>query len=290
MKEKAFNGIWGLGVRALHFGKRIGVTGPLENILSGFANRLIPLPSHETHVSLAFGMSMVVPPGFPRARTYSTGLYELEVTSTIEGILKKGMTFIDVGAFCGYYTLFASYLVGVSGKVYAFEPHPKNFAYLLGNIEASDCPNVFSVNAAIHDTTGLTELTSHPEADHHWISTTAKNDSSVMVPTVSMDDFFADKNWPPIDLVKMDIEGGETAALHGMRELSRRNLRMQLIMEFDLGNAHRSGATREDLFGIVQEPGFHDGFVIKQNLRPFDVVNNAPRTRGTYNLLLKKDK
>lgn len=87
----------------------------------------------------------------------------------------------------------------------------------------------------------------------------------------------------------MDIEGGEKAALEGMRELSRRNSQIQLIMEFDLANLRRSGATREALATVLQSLGFSTGYIIEQDMKPFPVPQGLPRSRATYNLLLKKE-
>lgn len=45
-------------------------------------------------------------------------------TMLMRSILKKGDSFIDVGAHMGWYALNAASIVGNSGKVIAFEPNP----------------------------------------------------------------------------------------------------------------------------------------------------------------------
>ena len=61
------------------------------------------------------------------------GFYEEGLTRMILGYLKPGMTFLDVGANVGYYTLMASWLVGISGSVHSFEPTPETFKILQSN-------------------------------------------------------------------------------------------------------------------------------------------------------------
>lgn len=289
MKDRLYNKAWGLGVRLLHIGKCLGVSGPFERVMEKLALRFIPLPKEEVQVSLVGGMKLVVPPGFPRARTYAAGTYEQEVTRLFEKLVTEGMTVVDIGAFCGYYTLLASRLVGTYGRVYAFEPDPQNYRYLLKNIEVNGCGNVVAVNKAISSSTGSGVLAVHREADHHWLAPRSASGAAMAVPTVTLDDFFAGEGWPKVDLVKMDIEGGEKAALEGIRELSRRNPQLQLVMEFDLANLRRAGASREGLATVLQELGFRHGYIIERGMKPFSVAQAFPRSHAVYNLLLKKE-
>ena len=46
-----------------------------------------------------------------------TGYYEPQETALVRSILRPGMSFVDVGANWGYYTLLAANLVGSKGRV-----------------------------------------------------------------------------------------------------------------------------------------------------------------------------
>lgn len=60
------------------------------------------------------------------------GGYELPISRLFEKFIVAGATVIDVGANIGIHSLKLGKLVGASGKVYAFEPHPIVFKnYLL---------------------------------------------------------------------------------------------------------------------------------------------------------------
>jgi len=48
--------------------------------------------------------------------------------------IKPGVVIYDIGANAGLYTLLSSILKGNSGKVFAFEPVPKNIFYIKQHI------------------------------------------------------------------------------------------------------------------------------------------------------------
>ncbi|KAF0200470.1 MAG: FkbM family methyltransferase, partial [bacterium] len=52
------------------------------------------------------------------------GLWEKWVTDVFLSLVKPGMTVVDIGANCGYYSLLAAQAVGPSGQVHCVEPNP----------------------------------------------------------------------------------------------------------------------------------------------------------------------
>lgn len=71
-----------------------------------------------------------------------TGLWEPKTTKYIEDHLKKGQTFVDIGANVGYYSIIAAKL---GAKVLAFEPSSNNRKFLEKNIKDNKCDvKVFS--------------------------------------------------------------------------------------------------------------------------------------------------
>jgi SAM-dependent methyltransferase len=57
-------------------------------------------------------------------------IYEYPLPIIMAKIIKEGDIVFDIGANRGQYTIFLSKLVGQKGKVYAFEPDPRNFLIL----------------------------------------------------------------------------------------------------------------------------------------------------------------
>ena len=73
--------------------------------------------------------------------------------------IKKGDTVIDVGANIGFYSGMFSDLVGVEGKVYAFEPDNYNYRRLEETIKSY--ANIIVKKAAVSSSSGqLTVLNS----------------------------------------------------------------------------------------------------------------------------------
>lgn len=288
MKQILFNQIWGFGVFVRNLAKRLGVLGPFEQFLAYLGPRLLPSPSEEVEVKLLGGKRMVVPQGSPSTRNYMTGLYETDVTRLFTRVVKEGMSVVDVGANIGYYTLLASELVRGAGRVYAFEADPKIYGYLQRNVEANACLNVVAVERAIANTVSRGQFV-RLELERGYLTASDPQAGLITVEMVTLDHYFEEHEWPCINLVKMDIEGGELAALEGMVELSARNPGLQLIMEYNLIALRRGDCSPDDLAAILRRLGFCYGYLIERGLKPFSIDRSLPKSRAIYNLLLTKE-
>lgn len=176
-------------------------------------------------------------------QSYASGLIHEEVTTKLfKEIIKKGDTVIDLGANIGYFTLLASKLVGANGKVFAFEPAPKNFEYLIKNIELNDYKNIVAIQKAVSNHNGKTKLYLSPyDSGHHTINRSdgieayrlgrAGDVVSIDIETVTLDDYLKDKGYK-VDVMKIDIEGAEPLAFDGMRKTLSKNQNIKIFLEF----------------------------------------------------------
>ncbi|HEY4824564.1 MAG TPA: FkbM family methyltransferase, partial [Solirubrobacteraceae bacterium] len=120
--------------------------------------------------------------------------------------------------------------------VVAFEPLPQNQEAIRRNLALNDVANVELVGIALSDQEGEAELEIH--ASPTWAKLDTSGDTSfkrdselsgrVRVEVSTMDLQLA--RVAPPDLVKMDIEGAEVAALRGAEQLLREH-RPTLICE-----------------------------------------------------------
>ena len=288
MIEAVYQSLWTLGLLLRNRLKNTSLLRQLEPTLVHLAAWLIPSPRTEVSVRLPSGIRLKVAPGNPAARSYFSGLYEPDLTRLIEATVKPGMTVVDAGANVGYYTLIAARLVGRTGRIYAFEPDPLNYSYLIQNVDANDYSYVKTVPKALSNETGMTKFIEDPRGAEGFVTSASDFQSALDVPTVTLDDFFSGEGWPTVHIMKMDIEGSEKNALSGMSELSRRNPQMRLIMELNTPAIARSGNTVNDVAYLLRELGFLGGYIIEAGYRPFSIGSDLPRARATYNLLLLK--
>jgi FkbM family methyltransferase len=144
-------------------------------------------------------------------------------------LIKEGDMVVDIGANQGQYTIFLSKLVGQKGKVYAFEPDPRNFLIL--KHRTRKLKNVIIERSAVGNKKSKVEF----YLDKFLGMSTIYKDASASpitcleVDMVSLDDYFQDLKGD-IALIKMDVQGSEPLVLDGMKNLIKKV--KVLIFEF----------------------------------------------------------
>jgi FkbM family methyltransferase len=176
------------------------------------------------------------------------GIFEQEETELFRKIVKEGDVVVDVGANIGYYTLLASKLVGKEGRVYAFEPEPENYSFLLKNLKINNVSNVIALQKAVSNKGGTVKLylCEHNPGGHSIVFARKR---FIQVESLTLDEFF--KENPKVDVVKLDIEGGEMLALLGMKSIINRNASIKIFMEFWPRAFKMSGYSPEDLINYL---------------------------------------
>lgn len=144
------------------------------------------------------------------------GSYELEKQLAIWRIRPLGATALDIGANVGFYTLLMARAVGVAGQVVAIEPDRRNAAWLRWHVRLNHVPNVQIVVGAVTACSGT--ATFSPGATHTTGRVVAKG-AGKAIRSYRLDDLVFAGDMPIPAIVKMDIEGGESAALAGANDL-----------------------------------------------------------------------
>ncbi len=169
-------------------------------------------------------------------------IHERATTELFKKIVKEGDNVVDLGANIGYFTLLAAKIVGPEGKVFAFEPEPKNYNYLQKNIKLNNYENVTALQKAVSDKNGKTKLyICDYDTGHHTIRQYSgieaysrgrhTEEKSIEIETVTLDEFFKGKE-ELIDVIKIDVEGAEALALTGMEGILRTNKNLKMFVEF----------------------------------------------------------
>lgn len=169
-------------------------------------------------------------------------IHERATTDLFERVIKEGDVVVDLGANIGYFSLLAAKLVGSKGRVFSFEPEPKNFSYLKKNIEINNYNQVSAFQKAVSNKNGKTKLyICDYDTGHHTINQyegveaysrgreTKKH--FIDIETITLDDFFKGKE-EKIDVIKIDVEGAEMLALLGMDRILKENKNIKMFVEF----------------------------------------------------------
>lgn len=168
-----------------------------------------------------------------------TGVWEQHYTELVKKLVKKGDTFVDVGANFGYYSVLGGFLVGNSGKVFSFEPNPRPFELLEMSMKANgflkpQSKNIFKLG--VSDKAGESSF-SFKEGDFGGgsmfvpDSRKAKEQfSEVTIKLDSLDHVLVEEK--ELDFVKIDAEGAEVSVLKGMQSLIKRSPNIKILMEF----------------------------------------------------------
>lgn len=140
------------------------------------------------------------------------------------------------------------------------------------NITLNGCQNVIPVQKAVCETQGTAKFFLHIDTVAHSLypTTLGRGKSAVSVETTSLDHFFEHEGWPPVHLIKMDIEGAELPALAGMTKLIERNKEVCLILEFVPQIQKNVGANPHNLLKKIRELGFTINTITEDGLQPFD--------------------
>ncbi|HYO49953.1 MAG TPA: FkbM family methyltransferase [Chloroflexia bacterium] len=183
------------------------------------------------------------------------GRWEPLETGIVESELKEGDVVLDIGANIGYYTILAARRVGPRGRVFAFEPDPRNFALLQKNLRANGCTNVHTERRAVSDCTGTIRLYLDKlnKGDHTIYDVGGRH--AIEVGTVRLDDYFSEYGGK-IDLIKIDVQGAEGRVLRGMHSLLERNKQVRIITEFWPNRLEECGTPSEEFIGGLTAHGF----------------------------------
>src|SRR5262245_31710705 len=189
----------------------------------------VVLPWHErTRVEVTLGNDLSL-------CLYVAGSFEPNEFAFLDRTLRRGMTFIDVGANDGLYTLFAARRVGRRGRVVAVEPSSRERGNLERNLARNRLKRVVVVAAALADEAGHAILQIAPalHGGHNTLGGFAHEGVSAVdterVPVETLDGLAERLGLGKVDVIKVDVEGAEVKMLEGGRALLKASRPVMLL-------------------------------------------------------------
>jgi FkbM family methyltransferase len=202
--------------------------------------------------------------------------------------VRPGDIVLDVGANVGAHTVFLSHLVGKRGRVLAFEPLPANIAALKETVHRrARHTNITTVSAAVGNPALREERVALnvPGDDGTQASLAAQTAGSwerkppvseVSVSLISLDQCEDVESLPHIDLVKIDVEGGELDVLRGATQTLSRHMPLIYCEAYDKWQAS-FGYAPADLISFARSLGYHAARVFSEGrLHPIRLDQVAP--------------
>ncbi|TVP47416.1 MAG: FkbM family methyltransferase [Gemmatimonadales bacterium] len=150
------------------------------------------------------------------------GKWEPRTFEILKEFLAEDSIYCDVGAWVGPTVIYAARLCR---EVICFEPDPAAYRYLSWNIELNELDNVKPFNCALADRRGIRRMSSFGGSRGDSMTSLLDPDSagtsvgtSVDVLTLTWNDVQEIPHIDRIDMMKIDIEGGEFELLPALRD------------------------------------------------------------------------
>lgn len=165
------------------------------------------------------------------------GVYEAHLEKLFKRYVGVGGTVIDIGANIGVHTLLFSRLVGESGRVIAVEPYPPVITKLRKHLEHNQAGQVEIVERALSNEAGTATLKNalgvHNEGMASlWLSSSGEPVDEFEVGLSTLDAVVDEYQIRNVQLIKLDIQGSEYAALRGAVNILREQ-KPVVVFEYD---------------------------------------------------------
>jgi FkbM family methyltransferase len=243
----------------IRFSRTIDVRG-FRRFSAFLPKLLLPKPSKVgTHIlKIDHGISMKIDPSKDSGvelALYETGTYEPGTLHVFQNFLNEGDCFIDIGANIGLMSIFASKLVGKTGKVISFEAHPETFKWLQFNIDLNKATNIQANGFALGKRNGSALIYDNWDINRGGASLVVKSAESESYPVeIKVLDDLLDENTIP-KLIKIDVEGFELPVLQGAEKTIRKHQPI-LVVEY---SPNRANHHKEfELFDFLEDLDMYD--------------------------------
>ena len=150
------------------------------------------------------------------------GIGEPQVQKALLDHLRPGMTFYDLGANIGFFSLMAARIVGLQGRVVSFEADPEIAARLQENFVRNQFTHAHVEQKAVWSEPATVSFervdpNTSPDRGLGHVSPNGSAPGTITVEAVSLDQYTA--SHPPPDFLKCDVEGAEVAVFQGAARL-----------------------------------------------------------------------
>jgi FkbM family methyltransferase len=188
--------------------------------------------------------------------------------------LKFGQTAFDIGSNKGGYLYWMRKAVGPAGSVYAFEPQPLLYEYLLSSVRSFGWENVEVENMGLGDQTADMELyipgkegDTSPGASFNTGKHGGEDYYIRPTPVTTLDEYTRLHDIGQIHLMKVDVEGFEYNVFKGADNILASQLPALL---FESEQRHLASNSLEDIFDYLFQFDYDGYFFYEEKLWPLN--------------------
>jgi FkbM family methyltransferase len=197
------------------------------------------------------------------------------VLNTCARLLRNGDVFYDIGGNVGFMSIEMAQLFSDQISVIAIEPIPALSHSIAFSARLNKFNRVTVFGVMLGETEGPGELFIGSHEVHASAIPFEKPSRVVPCPLTTIDSMVGRGEIPPPNVIKMDIEGGELAALRGS-EKTLRSHRPSIVFEYNV-SADRFGYTKGDILDYLKSIGGYEFFSITTDAQLIPMGDDPPR-------------
>lgn len=174
-------------------------------------------------------------------------IFKLREYKVAEEKIAEAKVILDVGAHAGFFTLYCRVL-NPSAEIYALEPLSENIAAFKEHLEKNNVEGVEIVEAALARATEKRKIVITEDNHNNYLDEAGEKEAQAY----SFKDFCDKNDLDKVDLLKMDIEGGEYEIIAAMDEEDFKKVGA-FILEYHEGEKNHGeieSRLRENGFGM----------------------------------------
>lgn len=208
----------------------------------------------------------------PLTRLYADGQFPHgPFSGLLPHLLRPGTAVLDLGAHLGSFALVAA---AAGCRVVAVEACPRNAALLRASAACNGFDRLHVVHAAVSDRPGTVQFCAN--GPFGLIHVASVHSPRIEVRAVTVDALLAEVGWTTVDLLKMDVEGSEVAAVRGMSGLLARPDAPPLVYESNGHTLHLFDQSPAALKAALEGFGYANYLIEPNQLVPVSAEDVQP--------------
>jgi len=195
----------------------------------------------------------------------------------------KANTIFDVGAHVGHVSALYRSLFPKS-TLHAFEPFPESFERLkqrfagdprvkVNDLALSDVAGYVSLNSNLSSATNSI-LSSNPKGAQFWGEGRLDTVTTIKAPATTIDSYCEDNGIVTIEILKLDIQGGELRALRGASSMLRRASVELIYAEVILAPTYVAQPQFEEYLAFLRDFGYVMLDIFNQIRKDFRLIQS----------------